>query len=160
MKADTVRAMRTVQTPEEMQVRRGLGWDIDSPYAGPRGDHLPVGSFGHTGWTGTSLWIDPFSQTFVIFMSNRNHPDESGSVLQLRNRIGTLAAEAVRDFLYARMRGVKDHPASPTRSPRPANAPVDHDLAATLRDIANELRLLRESLPANRPLTPPDTHHV
>ena len=105
LRAETARAMRTVQTPPEMQVRRGLGWDIDSPYAGPRGDHLPVGSFGHTGWTGTSLWIDPFSRTFVIFMSNRNHPDESGSVIQLRNRIGTLAAEAVRDFNFVYVPG-------------------------------------------------------
>ena len=105
LRAETALAMRTVQTPPEMQVRRGLGWDIDSPYAGPRGEYFPIGSFGHTGWTGTSLWMDPFSRTFVIFLSNRNHPDESGSVVQLRHRIGTLAAEAVRDFNFVAVPG-------------------------------------------------------
>ena len=98
-------AMRSVQTPVEVEARRGLGWDIDSPYAGPRGAHFSVGSFGHTGWTGTSVWIDPFSRTFVIFMSNRNHPDESGSVVALRRELGTLAAEAIRDFNFLSVPG-------------------------------------------------------
>ena len=53
---------------------------------------------GHTGWTGGSLWVDPFSQSFVIFLSNRNHPDENGSVNALRAKLGTLAAEAITDF--------------------------------------------------------------
>lgn len=104
-RSETGKAMRSVQTPPEVEVRRGLGWDIDSAYAGPRGEHLPVGSFGHTGWTGTSLWIDPFSRMFVIFLSNRNHPDESGSVVALRRQLGTLAAEAVRDFNYVYVPG-------------------------------------------------------
>lgn len=101
LQPETVRSMTTVQTPSSLPAaRRGLGWDIDSPYAGPRGEHFPVGSFGHTGWTGTSLWIDPFSRTFVILMSNRNHPTEDGSVLALRRRLGTLAAEAVGEFNF------------------------------------------------------------
>ena len=98
---ETVSLMTSVQSPPEVLTRRGLGWDIDSPYAGPRGRHAAIGSYGHTGWTGTSLWIDPFSETFLIFLSNRNHPDESGSVVALRSRLGTLAAEAVREFNYA-----------------------------------------------------------
>ena len=77
-KPETVRLMTSVQTPDSLPVRRGLGWDIDSGYSGPRGKIFPLGSYGHTGWTGTSLWIDPFSQSFLIFLSNRNHPDESG----------------------------------------------------------------------------------
>jgi CubicO group peptidase (beta-lactamase class C family) len=93
----TVRLMTSVQTPPEMKVKRGLGWDIDSPYSGPRGDRFPVGSYGHTGWTGGSLWIDPGSQTLVIFLSNRNHPSESGNVKPLRHVLGTLAAEAVEN---------------------------------------------------------------
>ena len=101
MRTEVARAMRTVQTADNISERRGLGWDIDSAYAGPRGKHLPVGSFGHTGWTGTSLWIDPFSHSFVIFLSNRNHPDASGSVIALRREIGTLAAEAIPDFNFA-----------------------------------------------------------
>ena len=94
-KPETVRLMTSVQMPASIPVRRGLGWDIDSGYSGPRGKIFPVGSYGHTGWTGTSLWIDPTSQTFVIFLSNRNHPDESGNVGALRAKLGTLAAEAI-----------------------------------------------------------------
>ncbi len=100
LRAETVALMRSVQTPPQVDARRGLGWDIDSPYSGPRGAYFPVGSYGHTGWTGTSLWIDPFSQTFVIFLSNRNHPTEAGNVIPLRRRLGTLAAEAVPDFNF------------------------------------------------------------
>jgi uncharacterized protein YbbC (DUF1343 family)/CubicO group peptidase (beta-lactamase class C family) len=104
-KPDTVELMTSVQSPPSIKARRGLGWDIDSAYSGPRGRLFPLGSYGHTGWTGTSLWIDPFSQTFVIFLSNRNHPDESGNVGALRARLGTLAAEAIRDFNFASVPG-------------------------------------------------------
>jgi CubicO group peptidase (beta-lactamase class C family) len=94
----TVKLMTSVQTPPQISARRGLGWDIDSPYSGPRGEIFPVGSYGHTGWTGGSVWIDPFSKTFVIFLSNRNHPTEAGNVIALRRRLGTLAGAAVNDF--------------------------------------------------------------
>ncbi len=104
-KPETVDLMTSVQTPASLPVRRGLGWDIDSGYSGPRGKLFPVGSYGHTGWTGTSLWIDPFSQTFVIFLSNRNHPSESGNVGPLRAKLGTLAAEAIRDFNFTYVPG-------------------------------------------------------
>lgn len=100
-KPETVKLMTSVQTPAVIVSRRGLGWDIDSGYSGPRGRVFPIGSYGHTGWTGTSLWIDPFSRTFIIFLSNRNHPNEDGSVVGLRATLGTLAAEAVRDFNFA-----------------------------------------------------------
>lgn len=103
--SETVQLMIGVQSPEQVPDRRGLGWDIDSPHAGPRGAHFPVGSYGHTGWTGTSLWIDPFSATFVILLSNRNHPTEEGSVAALRRQIGTLAAEAVAGFNYLHVPG-------------------------------------------------------
>ena len=104
-KPETVELMTSVQTPESVPARRGLGWDIDSSYSGPRGKLFPLGSYGHTGWTGTSIWIDPFSDTFVIFLSNRNHPDESGNVGVLRAKLGTLAAEAIRDFNFASVPG-------------------------------------------------------
>ncbi len=93
LRPETVKLMQTVQSPEFITARRGLGFDIDSPYAGPRGKLFPRGSFGHSGWTGTSLWIDPFSRTSIIFLSNRNHPS-GGNVLSLRYRLGTLAAQA------------------------------------------------------------------
>ncbi|MFT6865169.1 MAG: hypothetical protein ACJAVK_003743 [Akkermansiaceae bacterium] len=101
-KVDTVKLMTSVQSPAGLP-RRGLGWDIDSPYAGPRGELFPVGSYGHTGWTGTRLWIDPFSQTFVIFLSNRNHPSEKGNVIGLQRELGTLAALAVSDFDFTQV---------------------------------------------------------
>jgi len=100
-KPETVRLMTSIQTPAGISARRGLGWDIDSGYSGPRGTIFPVGSYGHTGWTGTSLWIDPASQTFVIFLSNRNHPNESGNVGALRAKLGTLAAEALCQPAFA-----------------------------------------------------------
>ena len=117
-KPETVELMTSVQSPPSISARRGLGWDIDSGYSGPRGKLFPLGSYGHTGWTGTSIWIDPFSQTFVIFLSNRNHPDESGNVGPLRARLGTLAAEAIRDFNFAYVPGALS--AAPEQEPGPA----------------------------------------
>ena len=114
-KPETVALMTSVQTPASLPVRRGLGWDIDSSYSGPRGKLFPVGSYGHTGWTGTSLWIDPFSQTFVIFLSNRNHPDESGNVGVLRATLGTLAAEAIPDFNFSFVPGALPAPRQPDK---------------------------------------------
>ncbi len=105
LKAETVALMTRVQTPDAAPARRGFGWDIDSPFTAPRGAWFPIGGYGHTGWTGTSLWIDPFSRTFVVFLSNRNHPTESGNVSQLRRTLGTLAAEAVRGFNFLHVPG-------------------------------------------------------
>ena len=101
-KPETVKLMTSVQTPPEMRAKRGLGWDIDTPFSGPRGDVFPFGSYGHTGWTGGSLWIDPFSKTFVIFLSNRNHPTEAGNILPLRRKLGTLAAQALIGVDFSR----------------------------------------------------------
>ncbi len=96
LKTETVALMTSVQSPASIDAKRGLGWDIDSPFAGQRGEKFPVGGYGHTGWTGGSLWVDPASGTFVIFLSNRNHPTEKGDVRALRKVLGTLAAEAVQ----------------------------------------------------------------
>lgn len=76
---------------------RGLGWDIDTSFSSNRGDLYPVGSFGHTGFTGTSLWIDPASKSYVIFLSSRLHPDGVGDVGVLRSRIATVAAAALAE---------------------------------------------------------------
>ncbi|HEU5132801.1 MAG TPA: serine hydrolase domain-containing protein, partial [Pyrinomonadaceae bacterium] len=59
---------------------RGLGWDMNTTFSTNRGDLFPLGSFGHTGFTGTSMWIDPASNMFVVFLSNRVHPDGKGDV--------------------------------------------------------------------------------
>jgi CubicO group peptidase (beta-lactamase class C family) len=74
---------------------RGLGWDINTGYSANRGDFFPVGSFGHTGFTGTSLWIDPGTQTFVVFLSNRVHPDGKGDVTSLRGRVASVVAASI-----------------------------------------------------------------
>ena len=74
---------------------RGLGWDIDSSYSANRGELLPLGSFGHTGFTGTSIWIDPATRVFVIFLSNRVHPDGKGDVTPLRARVATIVASSL-----------------------------------------------------------------
>ena len=126
-KPETVRLWTSVQTPSTVAGRRGLGWDIDTSYSGPRGKLFPIGSYGHTGWTGTSLWIDPFSKTFLIFLSNRNHPTEAGSVIALRSKLGTLAAEAVKNFNFAYVPGAlppREDSATAGRL-RPSAAPVD-----------------------------------
>jgi uncharacterized protein YbbC (DUF1343 family)/CubicO group peptidase (beta-lactamase class C family) len=117
-KPETVRLMTTVQTPHWISARRGLGWDIDTGFSGPRGRIFPLGSYGHTGWTGTSIWIDPFSDTFVIFLSNRNHPTESGNVVGLRAKLGTLAAEAITDFNFAYVPGSLPSSSSSSSSSR------------------------------------------
>ena len=93
----TIGRMTSAATPAGMRDVRGLGWDIDSRYSANRGDLFPVGSFGHTGFTGTSIWLDPASRTFVVFLSNRVHPDGGGRVVALRGRVATLAAAAVMD---------------------------------------------------------------
>jgi uncharacterized protein YbbC (DUF1343 family)/CubicO group peptidase (beta-lactamase class C family) len=76
---------------------RGLGWDINTSFSANRGDIFAVGSFGHTGFTGTSLWLDPASETFVVFLSNRVHPEGKGDVSALRARVANIAAGAVTD---------------------------------------------------------------
>src|SRR6202790_129681 len=90
-----IEKMSTPQQPPTAEVLRGFGWDIDSPWSSNRGDLLPVGSFGHSGFTGTSLWIDPTTQTFIIVLSNAVHPRGKGSAVALRSKIATAVAAAL-----------------------------------------------------------------
>ena len=106
LSAQAVARMTAVATPLEVPERRSLGWDIDSPYSRARGQHYPLGSFGHTGFTGCSLWIDPFSRTFHVLLSNRVHPRTRESIVALYEQVGTLAAQAVVGFDFDRMPGV------------------------------------------------------
>ncbi|PYQ64501.1 MAG: hypothetical protein DMF54_14165, partial [Acidobacteria bacterium] len=76
---------------------RALGWDVATAYSRNRGDLFPPGSFGHTGFTGTSLWLDPSSGTYVVFLSSRLHPDGKGDVGRLRGIVSTIAAAAIGD---------------------------------------------------------------
>ncbi len=101
----SVLRMRTPQSPEG-KAARGLGWDIDTPYSSPRGDLFGTASYGHTGYTGTSLWIDPTSQSFVALMTNRVHPKVGTSVVRLRSLIASItAANLDRAFMATRERG-------------------------------------------------------
>ncbi|HXT40753.1 MAG TPA: exo-beta-N-acetylmuramidase NamZ domain-containing protein [Candidatus Angelobacter sp.] len=127
-KPETVRLMTSVQSPEGVPARRGLGWDIDSGYSRPRGKIFPPGSYGHTGFTGTALWIDPFSKTFWIFLSNRVHPDGKGNVLGLEGELASLAGQAVIGFNFSYVPG--------SLTPRPAeeNA-IPAKKAASLKTV-------------------------
>ncbi|WP_051933233.1 serine hydrolase [Massilia sp. BSC265] len=91
---ESVRLLTTVQSPAGLALR-GMGMDIDSPYAQrPRGTVFPVGSYGHTGFTGCILWVDPQSRTFYVLLSNRVYPDDKSNVLALYAELGTLSARA------------------------------------------------------------------
>jgi CubicO group peptidase (beta-lactamase class C family) len=107
---DSVRLMTTAQSPAGVEALRGMGMDIDSPYAvRPRGIRFPVGSYGHTGFTGCVLWIDPNSRTFYVFLSNRVYPDDKANVLPLYTRLGTLSAESARGFDYRKVKALAGH---------------------------------------------------
>lgn len=101
----TVAEMTRPRLVSEAGWARGLGWDINTSFSTNRGDIFPLGSFGHTGFTGTSIWIDPASEMFVVFLSNRVHPDGKGNVGPLRGRVASIAAGAVMDLaMVARAR--------------------------------------------------------
>ncbi len=91
----TVKKFTQPNTPPSQPTLRGLGWDIDSPFSGNRGELFPIGSYGHTGFTGTSLWIDPSSRTFVILLANSVHPTLRPAMTSLRGRVGTIAAASL-----------------------------------------------------------------
>ncbi len=120
-----VEKMTSAATPDLEANTRGLGWDIDSTFSSNRGELLPIGSFGHTGFTGTSIWIDPATEMFVVFLSNRVHPDGKGDVTPLRARVATVAASAVSSLPAAsRSRAWTGRDFGPTGTvdPRPAPA--------------------------------------
>ena len=91
----TVEKMTQPETPPSAPVLRGFGWDIDSPFSSNRGDLLPVGSYGHTGFTGTSIWIDPTTRTYIILLTNAVHPRGKGNAVGLRSKVATEVAAAL-----------------------------------------------------------------
>jgi uncharacterized protein YbbC (DUF1343 family)/CubicO group peptidase (beta-lactamase class C family) len=91
---EAIEKMSAPQQPANAASLRGLGWDIDSPYSSNRGELLPVGSYGHTGFTGTSLWIDPVTNTYIVILTNAVHP-HGGSATPLRSRIATAVVQAL-----------------------------------------------------------------
>lgn len=115
LKPETLALMTSAQTPATLAEKRGLGWDIDTRYSRPRGTAFALGSFGHTGWTGTAIWMDPASDAFYILLTTRLHPDGKGNVRDLYEETGTLVARAlnVRPFVPTALNGIdvlkRDH---------------------------------------------------
>ncbi|MGA8594317.1 MAG: exo-beta-N-acetylmuramidase NamZ domain-containing protein [Bryobacteraceae bacterium] len=88
----TIRKFTEPGGPPDQPILRALGWDVDSPYSSNRGELYPLGSFGHTGYTGTSIWIDPTTNSYVVLLTNVVHPHAGKSLSSLRSRIATLVA--------------------------------------------------------------------
>jgi len=103
----TIAKMTAPQQPVNGTAVRGFGWDIDSPFSTNRGELLPVGGYGHTGFTGTSLWIDPATKTYILLLTNAVHMNmvylntpppkekEKGSAVALRTKVATAVAAAL-----------------------------------------------------------------
>jgi uncharacterized protein YbbC (DUF1343 family)/CubicO group peptidase (beta-lactamase class C family) len=92
LSALSVEKMTRPEQPPSAPVLRGFGWDIDSPFSSNRGDLLPVGGYGHTGFTGTSMWIDPTTQTYIILLTNAVHPRGKSNAIALRSKVATAVA--------------------------------------------------------------------
>ena len=93
----TIAKMTAPQQPVNGTALRGFGWDIDSPLSSNRGELLPVDGYGHTGFTGTSLWIDPATKTYIVLLTNAVHMNvlptkEKGSAVSLRTKVATAVA--------------------------------------------------------------------
>jgi len=127
--SSVVNRMTAPSVVTEDGATRGLGWDVSSSFSSNRGDLFPIGTFGHTGFTGTSIWIDPVSETFVVFLSNRVHPDGKGDVASLRGRVSSIVAAAVSDVPASRYRDFE----SQHHSMVAAQLPKFRDLAENAR---------------------------
>jgi uncharacterized protein YbbC (DUF1343 family)/CubicO group peptidase (beta-lactamase class C family) len=88
----TIKKFTEPATPADQPVLRALGWDIDSTFSSNRGELYPIGSFGHTGYTGTSIWMDPVTDSFVIVLTNVVHPIHGNSLSSFRCRIASVVA--------------------------------------------------------------------
>ncbi len=99
---------------------RGIGWDVNTSFSSNRGDLFPVGTFGHTGFTGTSIWIDPLSETLVVVMTNRVHPTGRGDVTRLRSLIASIVAGSITAPPYAPVFDYLAAPPAFIESPRAA----------------------------------------
>ena len=106
LKPGSVAAMTQPQSPPGGSALRGLGWDIDSPYAVWLAPSFSTQSYGHTGYTGTAIWIDPATRTFLIVLTNRLHPDGKGNNLQMLRRLSTVAGAASRGEQSRVMSGI------------------------------------------------------
>lgn len=108
---ETIRLLTTNHCPMCVRVRRGYGFDIESPYSSPRGERFSLDSFGHSGYTGVSLWIDPDRDGYVVLLSNSLHAGGFKDLKAFRYDAGTWAARGLRAL--ARMRGHRPHGSAP-----------------------------------------------
>ncbi len=137
---------------------RGIGWDIATGYSSNRGDFFPVGSYGHTGFTGTSLWIDPASETFVVFLSNRVHPKvdpkQPADVNSLRGRVASIAASAIVAPPYSASAEVlaqrNERLTFPANTPRSSRAIALNGIDVLERDAFARLKGRRVGLITNQ----------
>jgi uncharacterized protein YbbC (DUF1343 family)/CubicO group peptidase (beta-lactamase class C family) len=148
----TVRAMLDPgETPPGQ--RRGLGWDIDTGFSAPRGALFGPTSFGHTGFTGTTIWIDPPTETFVILLTSRLHPDgKAPSPTALRAEVATLAAAAIVDADWRPQpaaTSIKNERPGPWAAEPPGIRPVACGIDALARRGFRELRGKRVGLVTN-----------
>ncbi len=137
LSSQTIAKMTAPNVISETGATRGLGWDMNSSFSANRGEFFPLGSFGHTGFTGTSVWIDRVSQTFVVFLSNRVHPDGKGDVTPLRAKVSTVVASAIEDVSVEAM--------------RLAESIYSSQVAAQIQD--SKFRIQNQPTTDNRPLT-------
>jgi uncharacterized protein YbbC (DUF1343 family)/CubicO group peptidase (beta-lactamase class C family) len=159
----TVAAMTQPRAVAESGAARGLGWDVASSFSTNKGDLFPLGSFGHTGFTGTSLWLDPASDTFVVFLSNRVHPDGKGDVAALRGRVASIVASSIVDTTAANARDASANTAAEilvslarlnSRTAAVATAPADAQVLTGIdvlqRDGFKQLKGMRIGLVTNQ----------
>ena len=98
---------------------RAFGWDIDTAFSKPRGMIFPIGSFGHTGFTGTTLWIDPGSDTYYVLLANANHPRGGAPISPLRGEVATVIAQTLGlyNFMLPTAIGESTNPGDPSFAP-------------------------------------------
>ena len=112
---------------------RALGFDVATAYSSPRGDLFPPGSFGHTGFTGTSMWMDPATGVFAILLSNRVHPEGKGDVVRLRALVANVVAASIDGDVERAARALESKVPAPARR---VSAGIDVLAAEHFRPIA------------------------
>jgi uncharacterized protein YbbC (DUF1343 family)/CubicO group peptidase (beta-lactamase class C family) len=145
----TVRAFTSPQGPVDQPVLRGLGWDIDSSFSTTRGDLFPIGSFGHTGFTGTSMWMDPSTDSYVILLSNSVHPHLKGSIAALRSKVASIAAAGLDIRGPAPEIALTQYTPVTASRPKPRIANVDNGIDVLIDSKFPELQGKRVGLITN-----------
>jgi uncharacterized protein YbbC (DUF1343 family)/CubicO group peptidase (beta-lactamase class C family) len=145
----TIRKFTQPQTPADQPILRGLGFDMDSPFSANRGELFPLGSVGHTGFTGTSLWIDPATGAYVILLTNSVHPKRRPPVTALRAKVATIAAASLGvDVPSAVLNGYNDS-MNGVRRAVDRNGAVDTGLDVLVREKFARLQGKRVGLVTN-----------